>query len=120
MTNFPLTDPTAIYTGLKLFREIGERLTLTPAAIDAEKGVVLSEGRVRDTPAYRAGVASMATMLDGTRAASRWPIGKVETIKAADPARLERYYRANYRPDHAPLVIVGNVDPAAVVQQILA
>jgi zinc protease len=120
MFNFPRADPTAIDTGLKLFREIGERLTLTPAAIDAEKGVVLSEERVRDTPAYRAGVASMATMLDGTRAASRWPIGKVETIKAADHARLERYYRANYRPDNATLVIVGNVDPAAVEQQIRA
>ncbi|HZU51002.1 MAG TPA: insulinase family protein, partial [Sphingomicrobium sp.] len=80
MFNFPRADATALETGLKLFREIGERLTLAPAAIDAEKGVVLSEERLRDTPGYRAGVASMATILDGTRAISRWPIGKVATI----------------------------------------
>lgn len=120
MFNFPRADATAMETGLKLFREIGERLTLSPAAIEAEKGVVLSEERVRDTPAYRAGVASMATILDGTRAVTRWPIGKLETIKAADHDRLERYYRANYRPDNATLVIVGNVDPAAVEQKIRA
>jgi zinc protease len=120
MFNFPRADETAIDTGLKLFREIGERLTLAPAAIEAEKGVVLSEERVRDTPAYRTGVASMATILDGTRAVSRWPIGKVETIKAADHDRLERYYRANYRPDDTTLVIVGNVDPAAMEQKIRA
>lgn len=118
MFNFPHADATALDTGLTLFREIGERLTLAPAAIEAEKGVILSEERVRDTPAYRSNVASMATILDGTRAASRWPIGKVEIIKAADHDRLARYYRANYRPDNATIVIVGNVDPAAVEQRI--
>ena len=120
MFNFPHADETALDTGLKLFREIGERLTFAPAAIEAEKGVVLSEERVRDTPAYRSTVAGVATLLDGTRAPSRWPIGKVETIKSADHDRLTRYYRANYRPDNATLVIVGNVDPAAVDRKIRA
>ncbi|HEV2596506.1 MAG TPA: insulinase family protein [Sphingomicrobium sp.] len=120
MFNFPRADATAVDTGLKLFREIGERLTLTPAAIEAEKGVVLSEERLRDTPAYRSAVASMTTILDGTRAVQRWPIGKVETIKAADHDRLARYYRANYRPDNATIVVVGNIDPAALEQKIRA
>src|SRR5919202_1659989 len=53
MFNFPKGDATAVDTGLKLFREIGERLKLAPAAIEAEKGVVLSEERLRDTPQYR-------------------------------------------------------------------
>lgn len=120
MFNFPHADDTALDTGLRLFREIGERLTFAPSAVEAEKGVVLSEERVRDTPAYRSGVASMATMLDGTRAPTRWPIGKIETIKAADHDRLARYYGANYRPDNATLVIVGNVNPAEVEQKIRA
>lgn len=120
MFNFPRADAKAVDTGLKLFREIGERLALAPAAIEAEKGVVLSEERLRDTPAYRSAVASLSTILDGTRAVRRWPIGKVETIKAADHERLARYYRANYRPDNATLVIVGNIDPASVEEKIRA
>jgi zinc protease len=118
MFNFPKADQTALDTGLTLFREIGERLKLTPAAIDAERGVVLSEERLRDTPQYRMIKSNLSTVLDGTRVVTRWPIGTVETIKAADHDRLSRFYRANYRPDNATLVIVGNVDPAAVEQQI--
>src|SRR5689334_14418283 len=120
MFNFPKADVTALDTGLKLFREIGERLNLAPAAIDAEKGVVLSEERLRDTPQYRTVKANLASVLDGTRAPSRWPIGTVETVKAANHDRLSRYYKANYRPDNATIVVVGNIDPAAVEAKIRA
>src|SRR5437868_12616188 len=67
MFNFPKADATAVDTGLKLFRELGERLNLAPAAIEAEKGVVLSEERLRDGPQYRMIKANLSTILDGTR-----------------------------------------------------
>ncbi len=118
MFNFPKADQTALDTGLTLFREIGERLKLTPEAIDAERGVVLSEERLRDTPQYRMIKSGLSTVLDGTRVVTRWPIGTVDTIKGANHDRLSRFYRANYRPDNATLIIVGNIDPAAVEQQI--
>jgi zinc protease len=120
MFNFPKADATALDTGLTLFREIGGRLNLAPAAIDAERGVILSEERLRDTPAYRMTKADLATVLDGTRAIERWPIGKVDIIKSAGHDQLERYYSSNYRPDNATIIVVGNIDPAAVEQQIRA
>jgi len=120
MFNFPKADQTALDTGLKLFREIGERLNLAPAAIDAEKGVVLSEERLRDTPQYRMVKSNLSTVLDGTRVINRWPIGTVATIQGATHDRLSRFYKSNYRPDNATLVIIGNIDPAAVEQQIRA
>src|SRR5205823_5021992 len=87
---------------------------------DEEQGVVLSEERLRDGPQYRMIKANLSTILDGTRVVTRWPIGLVDTIKAANHDRLARFYRANYRPDNATLVIVGNIDPAAVEQKILS
>lgn len=120
MFNFPKADPAALDTGLSLFREIGERLTLAPAAVAAEKGVILSEERVRDVPPYRMVKVNLGNALAGTRAVQRWPIGTVETIKAATPERLRAYYAANYRPGNATLIVVGNIDPAAVEAQIKA
>ena len=120
MFNFPHADQTALDTGFTLFREIGERLKLDPQAIDAERGVVLSEERLRDTPQYRTVKSALSTALDGTRVVSRWPIGQVEMIKAANHDRLQRFYRANYRPDNATIIVVGKIDPAAVEQQIRA
>ncbi|MBW0007182.1 MAG: insulinase family protein, partial [Sphingomonas sp.] len=66
MFNFPKGDATAVDTGLKLFRETAERLNLSQSAIDAEKGVILSEERVRDTVQFRMVKATLASILEGT------------------------------------------------------
>lgn len=116
--NFPKADTAALDTGFTLFREIAERLTLDAAAVEAEKGVVLSEERTRDTPAFRASKAELGNLLSGTRAVGRWPIGVVETIRAATPERLRRYYQAHYQPDNTTLIVVGNVDVDAVERDI--
>jgi zinc protease len=120
MFNFPRADATALETGLTLFREIAGRLTLAQPAIDAERGVILSEVRLRDTPAYHVAQTEIGTAFDGTRLPDRWPLGKAQVIQSAKRDQLERFYRANYRPDNATIVIVGNIDPAAVEQQIRA
>ena len=118
MFNFPKADAASLDTGLTLFREIGERLILDPKLVEAEKGVILSEERVRDVPQYRMAKANLGNALAGTRAVKRWPIGTVDTIKAATPQRLRAYYEANYRPDNATLIVVGNIDPARIEAEI--
>jgi zinc protease len=120
MFNFPHADATALDTGFNLFREIGERLTIDPKLVESERGVILSEERLRDTPPFRSIKANFGNSLAGTRGVTRWPIGQVDTIKAATSERLRRFYRANYRPDNATIIVVGNVDAAAVEQQIKA
>lgn len=118
--NFPKADATALDTGLMLFREISDGLKLEPQLVEQEKGVILSEERVRDVPPLRAYIAQQQLVLAGTRVVQRLPIGQVETIQAATAERLRRYYAANYRPDNATLVVVGNVDVDAVERQIRA
>jgi zinc protease len=120
MFTFPKTEGGALDTGLTLFREIGERLNLSPATVEAERGVILSEERLRDTPAYQSIKANLGNALAGTRLPQRWPIGQIDTIKGATAERLRRYYSANYRPDNATIVIVGNIDPAKVEAEIKA
>ncbi len=116
--NFPKADAAALETGLMLFREIGDRLTLDPQLIEQEKGVILAEERVRDVPMRRAALAQAQQQLEGTRVAQRLPMGRTETVQAATAERLRRYYTANYRPDNATLIVVGNIDVEAVERQI--
>jgi zinc protease len=73
---------------------------------------------VRDVPGLRALIAERALVMPGTRMAQRLPIGRVDTIQAATSERLRRYYAANYRPDNATIIIVGNIDVDAVEQQL--
>lgn len=116
--DFPKADATAIDTGLTLFREIGGRLKLDPAAVAAERGVILSEERLRASGGLKAAQAQLALTLPGTRVAERFPIGTIASLNAATPERLRRFYDANYRPENTTIVIVGAIDPDAIEAQL--
>jgi zinc protease len=118
--DLPQVDPDTISTGLNLMRETASELTLDAAAFDRERGVILSEERLRDTPPYRAGMAVLNLLLDGQRVTTRTPIGKTDIIKNAPVDRLRDYYKAHYRPDRAALIVVGDIDPAAMEKEIRA
>lgn len=116
--DLPQVDEDTISTGLKLMRETASELTLDAAAFDRERGVILSEERLRDTPQYRAGMSTLNSLLEGQRITMRSPIGKTDVISNAPVELLREYYRANYRPDRTTLIVVGDVDPATLEAEI--
>ncbi|MGO9545815.1 MAG: M16 family metallopeptidase [Rhodomicrobium sp.] len=120
MLDLPEADASTVDTGLMLLRETASELTLSAKALEPERGVVLSEERLRDTPQYRAYAARLNMLLDGQLAARRFPIGKVDVVRNAPIGLLEEYYRTNYRPDRATLSIAGDIDPAGIEEKIKA
>jgi zinc protease len=120
MLDLPHTTAPVLDTGLMLMRETAGNLLLDPKALATERGVVLSEERLRDTPDYRAEKAQIDLFLHGQLAADRFPIGKVDVVSTAPASLLRTFYDANYRPDRATLIVVGDVDPAAVEGRIKA
>ncbi|MGI9169504.1 MAG: M16 family metallopeptidase [Caulobacteraceae bacterium] len=116
--DLPRSDPVSLDTGLMLMREVAGALSLDPAALAPERGVVLSEERLRDTPQYRAEKAKIDLLAHGQRITRRFPIGQVEVIEHAPASRVREFYRANYRPDRATLIAVGDFDPAAMEAKI--
>ena len=69
MLDLPRSDNDMLQTGLLLMRETAGELTLDDKALTPERGVVLSEERLRDTPDYRAEKAAIEVMLPGQLAA---------------------------------------------------
>ena len=67
--DLPKADDDTVDTSLMLLREVAGELTLDQGAIDKERGVVLSEERLRDTPGYRVSKASLGFDLEGQLAA---------------------------------------------------
>ncbi len=118
--DLPQSGADDIGTGLMLLRDIGGELTIPAGPMDTERGVVLSEERLRDTPSYDAFKAQWRFQFKGQRIADRLPIGKVDIIKSASPELLRTLYRANYRPDRTTLIAVGDFDPAAMEAEIKA
>ncbi|MBY3180065.1 insulinase family protein, partial [Rhizobium leguminosarum] len=116
--DLPKVDADTVSTGLMLMRETASELTLDAGAFDRERGVILSEERLGDTPEYRASLEIMNSLLAGRRETMRAPIGKTDIISNAPVELVRDYYRANYRPERATLIVVGDIDPAAMEIEI--
>ena len=112
--DLPKNDPGLLDTALMLMRETASELTFDPAAVDREKGVVLSEMRVRNTYALRDAIDSIDFAYPGSRFADRLPIGTEQSIQHATADGLRAFYRRAYRPENTALIVVGDFDADAV------
>jgi len=118
--DLPRTDAETVDTSLMLLREAAGALLIDPGAVDRERGVVMSEERARDTPAYRVYKARTEFLLKGQRPPQRYPIGKVEVLKSARADQIADFYHRFYRPERAVLVAVGDFDLDAMEAKIKA
>jgi zinc protease len=118
--DLPRTDAETVDTSLMLMREVASNLLIEPAAVDRERGVVLSEERSRDTPAYRVYRQRLEFFLRGQRPPERMPIGEPQVLRTAPAGRIADYYRGYYRPERAVLIAVGDFDVDAMEAKIRA
>src|ERR1700761_5650073 len=118
--DLPKADNESLDTGLMLMREIGGELTIPQSAINTERGVVLSEERVRDDPSYRAYKAREDFFYPQQLISRRLPIGKVPVIQNATHALIADIYDKYYRPDRATFIAVGDFDVDAMEAKVKA
>ena len=111
-------DEESIDHGLLFMRETCDALTLDPQVFDIERGVVLSELRLSDTPARHSQDALAAFSMPRQLASERMPIGKKPVLEAATVALLRDYYRKWYRPERATFIVTGDIDIDAIETKI--
>ena len=118
--DLPRNDPKLLDTALMLMRETASELIFAPEAVEREKGVVLSEKRVRDTFAYRDTIDQLGFAYPGSKFAARLPIGTAESVQGADAAKLKALWQRLYRPQDVALIVVGDFDATKVEAAIKA
>jgi len=120
MLDLPRADDERIDTALMLMRETASELTFTPGAVVRERGVVLSE--LRDGQGYvldnfREQIGFLYPHATYTQ---RLPIGTVASLEAATAKGLKAFWQTHYVPEKTTLVVVGDIDPAAIEARIKA
>jgi len=119
--DLPVNDAESVDTALMIAREFAGNLLFQPDAVERERPVILGEERLRETPQVLAQTDWLKAAFPGQTFATRGnAIGLSEVIKGATPAQLENFYHANYRPERATLVVVGDVDPDQIEAAIKA
>ena len=114
----PSDAPGALDTALSVLEDWTQAATFDQAGIDRQRGIVLSEWRMHLGAGERTGDRIRRAQLEGSRYADRSPIGKPENIQNAQRDQLLRFYRDWYRPDLMAVIVVGDINPQAVVAKI--
>jgi zinc protease len=120
MLDLPQTDEATVDDSLKIMRQTASELTIAQDAMDRERGVVLSEERTRDSPAYRIFKQRLGFLMQGQRPPLRYPIGDVTVLQNAPAGLIADFYKEWYRPERAVLVAVGDFDVDAMEAKIRA
>ncbi|HEY5078255.1 MAG TPA: insulinase family protein, partial [Opitutaceae bacterium] len=115
----PDNAPATVAEGLQILADYGGGLLLKQEMVDKERGIILSEKRARDSVPYRTYVAQMDFMEAGTRVPDRLPIGLSDVIEKSNRDPFVDFYNTWYRPDLMVVLVVGDIDAAAVEKQIV-
>ncbi len=116
----PTDDPAVLDHGLEVLHEWAQGVAFEPAEVAKERGVVLEERRLGRGAQGRLMDKLFPGALPGSKYGQRVPIGTEEVLTKVGPEVLARFYRDWYRPDLMAVIVVGDIDPPAVVAQITA
>ena len=123
LKDVPTIRPGIIDTAMLILHDWSHFIALEPKEIDAERGVIMEELRMRDGASWRGTIQLLKALGKGTRYEHRNLIGYLEGLKSFDHSSLENFYKKWYRPEYQAVVIVGdiNVDEIeAKLQKLMA
>ncbi|MBS0663385.1 MAG: insulinase family protein [Verrucomicrobia bacterium] len=120
LLELPDTKQATLAEGFSVLADDAGGLLLPPEMIEKERGIILSEKRARDSVGFRIFLSQFETTVGDTRLPKRIPIGDVGVIQHAPRERFADFWNTWYRPERMAVVVVGDVDVAAVEPLITA
>ncbi|MEL6925896.1 MAG: pitrilysin family protein, partial [Bacteroidota bacterium] len=113
-------DTEQLKKGLLVLEDWAGGVAFDDEEIDKERGVVESEWRSRLSPDQRIQQKTFPIIYQGSRYATRLPIGKPEIINGASYETVKRFYRDWYRPDLMALSLVGDFDVDMMEKEVIS
>lgn len=118
LNNIPITREGIIDTCLLIMHDYSHFVTCDPVEIDNERGVILEEKRSRNSAGWRNYIKAAQYYFKGSKLANTSLIGSEENLKTFKPESLTNFYHTWYRPDLQALIVVGDIDEAAIEKKI--
>jgi zinc protease len=115
MLDVPTDRPNALQRGFDALSDFAGGMTLDPAEVDKERGVVIEEWRGRLGAGTRMQQPQIEAVFGPTSQYSkRLPIGTPESLRTFSVKRLRDFYQQNYRANRMAVIVVGDLDPAEI------
>ncbi|WP_316817107.1 M16 family metallopeptidase [Pedobacter nyackensis] len=116
----PSDKPENITSAIQIMRDWSADLLMDDKEIEAERGVILEERRLRKGVSERIREVTMPAILNNSRYVKRMPIGTEEVLKTFKPETIKHFYKKWYRPNLQALIVVGDIDVKEIEKQIKA
>jgi len=110
--DLPFANPAGVDESLRILAGMIEAPNIVPAAVDAERAVVMAERRENLGPSARVGDQIRTFYFAGQRLADHSPIGTEASLRGATPDALRAFHDRWYRPDRTVIAISGAMDVA--------
>ncbi len=114
----PDNKPETLEKGMRFLSDVAMRLSLPQQEIDNERQVILEERRSRLSGRQRVQDVWFEQLAPGSTLGRRIPIGIEETIKGVNRQDFLDYYTTYYAPSNMTMMVVADMEPASVVDQI--
>lgn len=118
MLEIPTDREGYVDRGMLVLRDFAAGISLVPAEVEKERGVVMEEWRGRLGAGSRITDKQLPVIFQGSRYADRLPIGLPEVLQKAPRERLLAFYQKWYRPDRMAVVVVGDI-PVAEAEKLV-
>lgn len=86
--------------------------------LQKERGVIIEEQRLRDTPAVRLYERLSEQLFEGSAYMNRAPIGDMSVVKSVDAQRLKELYHKIYQPRFMKFIAVGDFNRTQILNLI--
>lgn len=116
--DLPRGDDALLDLSFRWLRDVADGARFDPAAVEAEKGVVLAEREMRLSAQRTVNEQVQDFQAGSLRSVARMRTVAAGAIAKLDAHRLEAFYDRWYRPENAVLVVVGDLPPDQVRERI--
>ena len=117
--DIPEVDKAKLDLAFNWLRDIADGLTLDPAAVDRERGVVLAEDNRSRGPERTWSEAVQKFLAPELRSTDHDPLGTPASIKSLDAAKLKSFYQRWYRPDQAYVTVAGDLPADELEKRVI-
>lgn len=114
----PSSDLKVVDSCLLIMHDWSNNITLDPKEIDNERGVIHEEWRSRNSADLRLITNVLPKVLPNNKYPERLPIGSMDVIDNFPYEALGDFYKKWYRPDLQAIIVVGDIDPAYVINKL--
>lgn len=118
INNVITTDKPLMDSVLLVLHDWSGDILLEEAEIDAERGVIQEEWRMRNNGNFRM-YADILPKIYEEYQYQQLPIGKMDVVMHFKPEALRAYYKKWYRPDQQGIIIVGDFDADEMEKKVI-